>query len=182
MTPLRSISIPAILNGDLQPDLRRFEFFGPHRDYFNADYLWQIGETTSLLSNAFFDVHEGTFEQFDFGFSRTRLPDLTYYLGTRYLRNTQVLDKHGSNAFVFAASYVLDERYSVVFSQQYDFAYRANVDSELAVIRRYHRLFWSLSLGTDASLGRQSIVFSIWPQGVPELSLGSRRYTALTQP
>jgi hypothetical protein len=182
MTPLRATAIPTILNGDLQPELRRFEFFGPQRDYFNADYMWQISETTALLSDAFYDVHEGTIEQFNFGFSRTRLPDLSYYFGTRYLRNIQVLDEHGSNTFVFAASYVLDERYTAVFSQQYDFDYGANVDSEITLIRRYNRMFWSLSFGADASLDRQSIIFSIWPQGVPELSIGSRRYVGLTGP
>jgi hypothetical protein len=182
MPPLRSIAIPAILNGDLRQDLKRFEFYGPQRDYFSADYMWQLSETTALLSDAYYDVHEGTIEQLNFGFSRIRWPDLTLYFGTRYLRNTQVLDEHGSNPFIFAATYVLDDRYTVVFSQQYDFDYGANVDSEIILIRRYHRLFWSLSLGSDASLDRQSVVFSIWPQGVPELAVGSSRYTGLAGP
>jgi hypothetical protein len=182
MTPLRMYSMPGILNGDLGEGLKKFETYGPARDYFDADYLWQISDTTAFLSSGFYDIHSGTIEQFDIGFSRTRLPDLSYYIGSRYLRNTQVLEQHGTNAFIFAASYNIDERYTVVFSQQYDFEYRANVESELTLIRHYHRMFWSITVSTDASLDRQSITFNLWPEGVPELAIGSRRYTGLSGP
>jgi hypothetical protein len=107
---------------------------------------------------------------------------LSYYIGLRYLRDVNVLDKHGSNAFVFAASYILDPRYTIVFSQQYDSEYRANVESSLTLIRHYNRVFWSLSFTTDASLDRQAIMFNIWPEGVPEFAGGSRRYTGLSGP
>jgi hypothetical protein len=182
MTPLRMFTMPGILNGDLRDGLKKFETYGPARDYFSADYVWQISDTTALLSDAYYDIHRGTFEQVDVGFSRTRWPDLSYYIGSRYLRNVKVLDEHGSNAFVFAASYVLDPRYTIVFSQQFDFDYGANVESNITLIRRYHRVFWSLTFSADASLDRQAIMFSIWPEGVPELALGSRRYTGLSAP
>jgi hypothetical protein len=182
MTPLRMYTMPGILNGDLDDGLKKFETYGPARDYFDADYMWQISDTTALLSDAYYDIHSGTFEQVDIGFSRTRWPDLSYYIGSRYLRNVKVLDEHGSNAFVFAASYVLDPRYTVVFSQQFDFDYGANVESHITLIRRYHRVFWSLTFSADASLDRQAVMFSVWPQGVPELALGSRRYTGLSGP
>jgi hypothetical protein len=182
MTPLRTYSMPGILNGDLGPGLKKFETYGPVRDYYDADYLWQISDTTALLSDGYYDIHSGTVEQFDIGFSRTRLPDLSYYIGSRYLRDVKVLDQHGSNAFVFAASYIIDPRYTIVFSQQYDFKYRANVESSITLIRHYNRVFWSLSFSTDASLGQQSIMFNIWPEGLPELATGSRRYTGLSGP
>lgn len=182
MTPLRMYTAPGILNGDLGTGLRRFETYGPQRNYFSADFSWQISDTTAFLSDAYYDMQEGTVEQLNFGFSRFRWPDLSYYIGSRYLRNVEVLDEHGSNTLVFAASYVLDPRYTLVFSQQFDFDYGANVQSDITLIRRYHRMFWSLTFGADASLDRQSIVFSIWPQGVPELAVGSRRYIGLTGP
>ncbi|MFH1370751.1 MAG: hypothetical protein ABII09_05640 [Planctomycetota bacterium] len=182
MTPLRMYTMPKILNGDLADGLKRFETYGPQRNYFSSDFSWQISDTTAFLSDAYYDVQEGTIEQLDFGFTRMRWPDLSYYIGSRYLRNVQVLDEHGSNAFVFAASYVLDPRYTLVFSQQFDFDYGANVESDITLIRRYHRVFWSLTFGADASLDRQAIVFSIWPQGVPEIAVGSRRYIGMTGP
>jgi hypothetical protein len=182
MTPLRTISMPGILNSDLGDGLKKFETYGPVRDYFDADYMWQISDTTSLLSSGFYDIHSGTVEQLDIGFSRTRWPDLSYYIGNRYLRNTQVLDEHGTNSLLFAATYVIDSRYTVVFTQQYDFDYRANVDSEITLIRRYHRMYWAISFSADASLDQQAITFNIWPDGVPELAIGNRRYTGLSGP
>jgi hypothetical protein len=179
MTPLRLFSAPGILNGDLGPGLKQFETYGPQRNYFSSDYMWQMTDTTAVLGDTYYDTQSGTLEQVDVGFSRTRWPDLTYYIGSRYLRDTQVLKEHGTNAFVFAASYILDSRYTLVFSQQYDFDYGANVESDLTIIRHYHRMFWSLTFATDASLDSQSVVFSIWPEGVPELAIGSRRYTGL---
>jgi len=182
MTPLRIFAAPGIFNGDLAGGLKRFELFGPRRNYFSADYIWRMSDTSALSSDVYYQMQDGVVEQLDVGFTRRRLPDLTYYLGSRYLRSVDVLDEHGSNAFVFAATYVLDPRYTVVFSQQYDFDYGANIDSDITLIRRYHRIFWALSFGSDGSLDRQSVVFSIWPQGVPELAIGSRRYMGLTGP
>jgi hypothetical protein len=182
MTPLRMFTMPGIFNGDLGPALRRFELWGPRRNYFSADYLWRASDTTAVLSDLYYDMQGGDIEQFDIGFSRACWPDLSYYIGSRYLRRVEVLGEKGSNAFVFAATYVLDPRYTVVFSQQFDFDYGANIESDVTLIRRYHRLFWGLTYSADGSLARQSIVFSIWPEGVPEMAIGSRRYVGLTGP
>lgn len=183
MTPLRLFTMPTILNGDLKQDgLKKFETYGPQRDYYDYDYRWQFTDTTAFVSDGFYDIHSGTIQQLDAGFSRQRLPDLGYYIGTRYLANTQILKEHGTNAFVAAVSYQVDERYTIVFAQQYDFDYGANVESDITIIRRYHRVFWSLTFATDASLGSNLVMFSIWPDGMPEMALGSRRYTGLTGP
>ncbi len=179
-TPLRIFSAPGIFNGDLADPLKRFELWGPKRNYFSTDYIWRVSDTTAVLSDLYYDMQSGVVEQLDIGFSRMRWPDLNYYVGSRYLRSIDIYDESGSNAFVFAATYELDPRYTVVFSQQYDFDYRANVESDVTLIRRYHRIYCGLTLSADASLDRQSIVFSIWPQGIPELAIGARCYSGLT--
>jgi hypothetical protein len=89
------------------------------------------------------------------------------------------LDEKGSNAFTFAATYVLDPRYTLVFSQQFDFDYGANIRSDITLMRRYHRMYCALTYSADESLDSQAIVFSIWPQGVPEMAIGSRKYVGL---
>jgi hypothetical protein len=98
---------------------------------------------------------------------------------SRYLRRIEVLDEKGSNAFTFAATYVLDPRYTIVFAQQFDFDYGANIRSDFTLIRRYHRMYCSFTYSADESLDRHAIVFSIWPQGVPELGIGNRKYMGL---
>ena len=67
----------------------------------------------------------------------------------------------------------------MVVSQQYDFDHGAAVRSDLTLIRQYHRLYWGLTFSADESLDRQSIVFSLWPQGVPGIAIGERKYVGL---
>ncbi len=177
IVPLRVLSAPGIFNGDLMAPLQRFEMFGPRRNYFSADYVWRMSDTTAVLSDMYFDMQSGVVQQFNVGFSRLRWPNLSYYIGSRYLRRVQVLDEEGSNAFTFAATYMLDPRYTIVFSQQYDFDYGANILSDITLIRRYHRMYWALTYSADESLDSHAIVFSIWPEGVPEMAIGPRRYT-----
>ena len=107
---------------------------------------------------------------------------MSYYIGSRYLRRICIYDpvtgkklQEGSNAFVFAITYVLDPRYTVVFSQQIDFDYGATVGSEISLIRHYHRMYWGLTFRADESLDERGIVFSIWPQGVSDLGIGPSR-------
>jgi len=160
-------------------DRRAGSIFGPTRNYFGADYAWRLSDTTAVLSDMYFDMQSGTVEQFNVGFSQFRWPDLSYYIGSRYLRRIEPLDERGSNAFTFAATYKLDPRYTLVFSQQYDFDYGATVQSDITLIRQYHRIYWGLTYSADQSLERQAVVFSIWPQGVPEVAIGPRKYMRL---
>jgi hypothetical protein len=161
-------------------DRRSSDIFGPRRNYLAADYTWRLSDTTAVLSDMNYDLASGVFQQFNIGFSHLRWPDLSYYIGSRYLRRLDNgLGEHGSNAFTFAATYVLDPRYTVVFSQQFDFDYGANIRSDVTLIRRYHRLSSGLTFSADESLDRQAIVFSLWLQGVPELAIGPRRYMNL---
>jgi hypothetical protein len=179
--PLRVMSAPEIFNGDLIKDLHRFEMFGPRRNYFSADYLWRVSDTTVILSDLNYDLQSNVVQQFDFGLTHLCWPNLSLYIGNRYLRNVEVLDEKGSNAFTFAATYVIDPRYTIVFAQQYDFDYGANIRSDITLIRRYHRIYWSITYSADETLDRRSIVFSIWPEGVEEMAIGPRRYMGLTR-
>jgi hypothetical protein len=49
-------------------------------------------------------------------------------------------------------------------------------------MRRYHRMYCGITYSADESLAQQAIVFSIWPQGVPELAIGPRRYMGVSRP
>jgi hypothetical protein len=178
MVPLRVLSAPDIFNGDFISGLglERFEMFGPRRNYIGADYIWRLSDTAAVLSDMHYDTQTAAVQQFDVGVSRLCWPNLGYYIGSRYLRRVEVLDEKGSNAFIFAATYEIDPRYTIIFAQQFDFDYGANMRSDISLIRRYHRLFYGVTYSADRSLDRQAIVFSIWPQGVPEMAIGPRRY------
>ena len=73
-----------------------------------------------MLSDINYDMQSGVVQQFNVGFSRMRWPNLSYYIGSRYLRRVQIGREKGSNVLVMAISYVLDPRYTLVLSQQYE--------------------------------------------------------------
>ncbi len=158
---------------------RNSDLFGPRRNYFAADYMWRMSDTTAVLGDINFDMQSGVVQQANVGFARYRWPNLSYYIGSRYLRRVEVLDEEGSNAVTFAAAYKLDPRYTIVFAQEYDFDYGVNLRTDVTLIRRYHRIYWGLRFTADESLDRNAIVFSIWPEGVSELAIGSRRFVGL---
>jgi hypothetical protein len=158
-------------------DRRSSDMFGPRRNYFGANYMWHVSDTTAVLSDMNYDMQSGVVQQLNVGFSRLRWPNLSYYIGSRYLRRIDNgYGEEGSNAFTFAASYVLDPRYTVIFSQQVDCDYGANIRSEMTLVRRYHRLCYGFTFRVDESMDRQSVIFSIWPEGVAELGIGPKRY------
>jgi hypothetical protein len=140
----------------------------------------RLTDTTSVLGDAYFDMQTGVVEQADIGFSRFPWPDLSYYVGTRYLRSFDFgRGPRSSNALTFAVTYVLDPRYTLVFAEQYDFDYRGVITSDLTLIRKYHRMNLALTFSADESLDEQRVVLSLWPEGVPELAFGARRYMEL---
>jgi len=161
-------------------DRRSSDVFGPRRNYIGADYILRLSDTTAVLSDLNFDMQSGVVQQFNIGFSRLRWPNLSYYIGSRYLRRLDnTLGEEGSNALTFAATYELDPRYTLVFSHQLDLDYGVNIRSDITLIRRYHRVYFGLTYSADESLDQHTVVLSIWPQGIPELTFGARRYTAL---
>lgn len=167
--------------GILPPfDRRTTDLFGPQRNYTSAAATWRVSETVSVLGDAYLDTQKGTVEQVDVGFSRLAWPNLSYFIGTRYLRDIDNgLGQHGSNAATFAVTYVLDPRYTLVLAEQYDFDYEANIRSDLTLIRKYHRMNFAVTVSVDDSLDEERIIFSLWPEGVPELAIGLRRYVGL---
>ena len=173
-------SFSTVLNPLDRYDRRSNNIFGPRRNYFSADYIWRMSDTTAVLSDMNFDMQSGVVQQYNVGFSHLRWPNLSYYIGSRYLRRIENnYGEKGSNAVTFACTYLLDPRYSLVYSGQFDFDYGATVRNDISVIRRYHRLYWSLTYSRDESMDRQSVVFSLWPQGVPDLAIGPSRYMGL---
>ncbi len=161
-------------------DRRTTDLFGPRQNYISTEMILRLTDTTSILGDLYYDMQKGVVEQFDLGFSRLCWPNLTYYVGSRYLRNVDnTLGEQGSTAFTFAATYVLDPRYTAVLAEQFDFDYGVNVRTDVTLVRKYHRMNLALTFSADESLDEQRIVLSLWPEGVPELAIGLRRYMEL---
>jgi hypothetical protein len=172
--PLAVTLAPGIFNDNLGGSYRKFELFGPQRDSFNADYIWRISDTMAFLSDLNYNIKDKELEQYNIGISRLCWPNLSYYIGIRYLRSVEVDDKKGSKAVTFAATYKINPRYTLTFANQYDYERDGTITNQISLIRQYHRLFYGFTYSVDESLDRRSIVFSIWPEGIGEMGFGSR--------
>jgi hypothetical protein len=164
----------------LPSDRRNGSFYGASRSYIGTDFVWRTTDSTAILSDVYYDTHGGVVRQCNVGVSHLRWPDLSLYVGSRYLREVENgLGERGSNAFTFAAAYKLDPRYAVIFSQQYDMDYGASIRSDVTLLRKYHRLNYGFTFSVDESIGDTSIAFGLWPEGIEELALGLGRYVGL---
>jgi hypothetical protein len=161
-------------------DRRSSDAIGPGRSYVSTDMIWRLTDSTSILMDGYFDMLRQTVQQLNVGLTHMRWPDLSWYIGSRYLPDlSNSLGEIGSNVVTVAATYKLDPRYAVVVSHHYDADYGASLFSEATLIRKYHRLQYGLCFSVDESLEQTSIVFSLWPQGIPELGIGLSRYMEL---
>jgi hypothetical protein len=176
-----------IWNDPAMPVLMRRSdrWFGLLRNSVNADYTWRLSDTTTVLADMNYDIKSSIVQQLNVGVSRYVHPDISYYIGNRYLRPVIVdvaaddIHEEGSSSFIMAATYTLNPKYTAIFAQEYNFDYGKNVKSELTILRRYHRMYYGFTFAMDESLKRKSVVFSIWPQGVRELAMGRRKYVGL---
>ncbi|MCK5566090.1 MAG: hypothetical protein KAJ07_12675, partial [Planctomycetes bacterium] len=78
-------------------------------------------------------------------------------------------------------SYALNPRYTLTFSQEYNFDFGKNVKNKLAILRKYHRMYYALTLSADKSMDNNALVFSVWPEGVKELGFGDRKNANLNR-
>lgn len=161
-------------------DRRSTDLVGPRQNYASLDGVFRMTDATSFLGGTYAGMQTGTIEQTDVGFSRLCWPDLSYYLGLRYLRQFTVgSETKSSNAVTFAITYILDPRYTLVFSNQYDYGFGANIATDLTLIRKYHRMNLALTFSVDGAQDEKRVVLGLWPEGVPELALGLRRYMGI---
>ncbi len=166
---------------------RRYtQYYGLQRNTLEGDYSWKVSDTLAVSSYLNSDIESGVVQQFNFGVTRYCWPSVSYYLGSRYLRRLEITgpnyEEKGSNALDFAITYDINPRYTFIYAQEYNFSYGQNIDSEVTLIRKYNRLFYGLTYRNDAYLSSNSVVFSVWPEGIKELAIGSRTYIGLTGP
>ena len=163
---------------------RSSALYGVVRDSVSADYEWKISDTTSLSGDMVWDIHSSTIQQTNVGITKYVFPDFSVYLGHRYLRNVYFQTDHGpevgSSAVIAAMTYALNERYMATFSIEHNLEYGGIVRGELSLVRRYHRLYYGLTFSLDKSLDTSSVMFTVWPQGIKEMSMGEGNVTGLS--
>jgi hypothetical protein len=166
---------------DDPPSDGRFFFYRPEysiaRDSINYDYQWSISDSTTFLADGSYDVNRHVMGRWDFGVAVQRDPRLRYYLG---IRSIEDLD---STIATVGATYQINEKYSVSGFLQFDADYNSGqmLGSSLSLIRKFPRWFLGTTFTTDRRTGDLGLFVTVWPEGMPEIRLGSGRTTLLNQ-
>jgi len=142
-------------------------------NYVSMRDIWRISDTTALLYDLIVDTDNWAVGASGLGLHIDRDPRLSYFIGHRFIGESD------SNLFGFGANYRLNEKYTLAVREEVDLNRGENADFELTLVRRMPRWYLSLTLEFDNVENVDSVSVAVWPEGIPEWTIGSRRYTGL---
>ena len=142
--------------------------------FVSTNFQYRISDSTIVVFDGVYDVNEGNVGTANLSIAVEREPRLAYFAGWRYI------DETDSNLFAFGANYRLSHKHTVAFRETYDIDEGRNFSTQVIYIRRWPRWYTALTFDVDRTLEDVGINLSIWPEGAPNIGLGSKRYTGLT--
>lgn len=145
------------------------------RNHVNSSLIWRINDRTAILNELNYDMNDGKLDIFNLSVAVERTPRLSYMIGYRFI------DESESNLIGFDLNYKLTEKHSLAIRESFDLDAGQSQDFTVAVIRKHPRWFSALSFDLDEAEDDFGVSFSVWPEGLPQAALGSRRFTGLSQ-
>ncbi len=143
------------------------------QNYLNSSLIWRVNDRTALLSELNYDLNDGEVDILNVSLAVERSPRLSYLLGYRFIEESD------SELFAFDVNYRLTEKHTLAVRELYDFAEGRTEDFTIALIRKFPRWFVALSFALDEPEDDFGVSMSVWPEGLRQATLGSRRFTAL---
>ncbi len=142
-------------------------------NYASVRSNWRISDTTALLYDAIVDTDDCRMGSSGIGLALDRSPRSHFFIGHRYIGMTH------SNLLAFGSTYQLNPKYTIGLEEQFDLDAGRNSDLEITLVRKMPRWNFALSAGFDNTQGVNSVSISLWPEGVPEWTLGSRKFNRM---
>ena len=141
----------------------------------NWYYEWRASDTLTLMSDG--NYGENGLDRANIGAAVQRSPRWRFYFGDRYIR---ALD---TNELVFQSHYKLNRKYDMLFSYAFDTIRAQTSSTQVTLVRKFDQFYagltFELSNASDPQNqgGRQMVMLSFWPAGVPEMTIGDSRYS-----
>ncbi len=142
-------------------------------NYLNSSVIWRLNDRTALLSTLNYDINDGEIDVMDFSLAVERPPRLSYLVGYRFINESD------SELLGFGMDYRLSDKHTLALRELFDVHLGRNLDFTVALIRKFPHWFGALSFALDDVEDDFGVSFSVWPAGLPQSSLGSRRFTGL---
>jgi hypothetical protein len=144
-------------------------------NYVSNRNKWQISDSMALLQDMIVDTDDCRMGEWGIGLYIERSPRYNWFIGHRYIGLTR------SNLLAFGTNYKLNSKYTIGLTEQFDLDRGENADLEVYLIRKMPRWNLALSGGFDNTEDIGSVGISVWPEGVPEWTLGQRKYNRMMQ-
>ena len=143
------------------------------RNYINSSVIWRINDRTAVLSEFNYDLNDGEIDLLNVSLAVERTPRFSYLLGYRFIEETD------SNLLGVDLNYRMTEKHTLAIRQAFDLREGRTLDFTVALIRRFPHWFSALSFALDEAEDDFGVTVSIWPEGLPQAAIGSRRFTGI---
>jgi hypothetical protein len=131
------------------------------RNSVNADLTWRASDTAVLLVDENYNADHQQLAQASVGLAVLHDTRTTYFIGQRYI------DPLRSNITTASVGYELTAKYSVSFTQSYDFGNEIHdVSSDFQIMRTFDRFYATLDFYYDKSSDEGGFRISVLPQGI----------------
>ncbi|MCA9243218.1 MAG: hypothetical protein KDA32_04625 [Phycisphaerales bacterium] len=143
------------------------------RNYFSGEMVYRMSDTTSLLYDFNYDLNDGAFDRHNLSVAVERLPRTAYIFGVRHAADIDLTLVGGG------ANYRVNERHIFAVRTWFDVERGELGELTIAYVRKLPRWYLAINVDIDEVFDDTKVTVSIWPEGIPEWTLGSRRFTGL---
>jgi len=142
-------------------------------NFIAGNFQYRVSDTTVVVYDGVYDTTRRNMGTSNISLAVERDPRLSYFVGWRYIHDTD------NNLLGFGANYKLNEKHTIAVREYFDIEADRNLSTEVSYIRKWPRWYTAISFDVDRALDDVGINLSIWPEGAPNMALGSKRYTGL---
>lgn len=130
--------------------------FGEHFGIIEYDWVWNVGDRTSFVSNGWFETIDNGPRVITVGVSGNRPNGFSYFYGYRHI------DPLNSRAFLTSSSFAFSAKYAMTASSMYDFGTKVRSDS-FVLTRIGTDLQMSLGVNYNSILRTFGVTFEVVP-------------------
>ncbi len=142
-------------------------------NHVRGNFIWRLSDATALLADANYNLDRGNLGIANVSLAVERTPRFSYFLGWR------MIDETDSNLFGFGTNYRISDKHAVALRSYIDLDRGSTEQLDVTYVRRFPRWFMSFTFELDQVEDNVSVSMAIWPEGLPNVALGSKRYTGL---
>ncbi len=145
------------------------------RNFAEPKVTWRLSDTTILSYDANYDFDQDKVAIQNLTLGVERDPRLSYFAGWRDI------EASNSNLIGFGANYKATEIHTFAIREFFDLDRNANEELAVTYIRKLPRWYVATTLQLDSVQNNVGVSVSVWPEGLPEAAIGSRRYTGIPE-